>query len=164
MAKSDSGLMSLTDIPAALGLLTRLPIPVDAGQATARGAKAAWAYPVVGLVLACLIGGPAWTISDFMPPAILAALVLVALITLTGALHEDGLADTTDGLWGGWEPARRLEIMKDSQIGSYGVLALVFGVALIFGSIWRVGSVTDMAPGAGRGLVLHRAAADRADG
>ncbi|WP_224824426.1 adenosylcobinamide-GDP ribazoletransferase [Cognatishimia sp. MH4019] len=130
MAKSDSGLMSLTDIPAALGLLTRLPIPVDADNAIARGAKAAWAYPLVGLVLALLVGLPAWALSDVVTPAVLAALVLVALIVVTGALHEDGLADTADGLWGGWEPARRLEIMKDSQIGSYGVIALILSLLL----------------------------------
>ncbi len=130
MAKSDSGLMSLTDIPAAVGLLTRLPVPVNVERATARGAKAAWAYPLVGLVLALLVSLPAWALSDLLPPAILAALVLSALVVLTGALHEDGLADTADGLWGGWEPARRLEIMKDSQIGSYGVIALVLSLLL----------------------------------
>ncbi|MEL7212678.1 MAG: adenosylcobinamide-GDP ribazoletransferase [Pseudomonadota bacterium] len=130
MAKSDSGLMSLTDIPAAIGLLTRLPVPVDAERATARGAKAAWAYPLVGTVLAVLVGGPATAFALVLPAEVLAALILVALIVLTGALHEDGLADSADGLWGGWEPVRRLEIMKDSQIGSYGVIALVLSLFL----------------------------------
>jgi adenosylcobinamide-GDP ribazoletransferase len=55
---------------------------------------------------------------------------VAAAIMVTGALHEDGLADTADGLWGGWEPARRLEIMRDSRIGTYGVLALVLAVGL----------------------------------
>src|SRR3546814_6705492 len=48
----------------------------------------------------------------------------------TGALHEDGLADTADGLWGGATPERRIEIMRDSGTGAYGVLALVFSVGL----------------------------------
>ena len=64
-------------------------------------------------------------------PAVIAGLVALACLTIsTGALHEDGLADSVDGLWGGFDPARRLEIMKDSHIGSYGVLALVFSLAL----------------------------------
>lgn len=114
------------DIPAALGLLTRLPIRLDASRAAARGAAAAWAWPLAGVAvgafgatvaLVCLglgLGaGPA------------AAVAIGTQILLTGALHEDGLADTSDGLWGGHDRARRLEIMKDSRVGSYGVLALL---------------------------------------
>jgi len=52
------------------------------------------------------------------------------MVLATGALHEDGLADCADGFWGGHDPARRLEIMKDSRIGAYGVLALIIGFAL----------------------------------
>ncbi len=59
-----------------------------------------------------------------------AALCLGAQVVVTGAMHEDGLADVADGFWGGWTKARRLEIMKDSRIGTYGVLALVLGVLL----------------------------------
>jgi adenosylcobinamide-GDP ribazoletransferase len=51
-------------------------------------------------------------------------------IILTGAMHEDGLADCADGFWGGFNPDRRLEIMKDSQIGTYGVLALLVTIGL----------------------------------
>ena len=58
-------------------------------------------------------------------PGVTAALVLALGAMLTGGLHEDGLSDTADGLYGGWTKARRLEIMKDSRVGSYGVLALV---------------------------------------
>jgi adenosylcobinamide-GDP ribazoletransferase len=60
-----------------------------------------------------------------MTSGIAAALVLAIAALTTGALHEDGLADSADGLFGGWTPARRLEIMKDSHIGSYGTLALL---------------------------------------
>ncbi len=52
------------------------------------------------------------------------------LAMMTGAMHEDGLADTVDGFWGGWTVQRRLEIMKDSHIGSYGVIALVLSLGL----------------------------------
>lgn len=64
------------------------------------------------------------------PAGFAAAAVLAAHALVTGAMHEDGLADTADGLWGGWDKARRLEIMKDSHIGSYGVaLILVHALA-----------------------------------
>ena len=64
-------------------------------------------------------------------PAMLAAgLALAAQVIVTGALHEDGLADLADGFWGGRDAARRLEIMRDSRIGSYGALALILGTGL----------------------------------
>lgn len=131
MTDPDTRLFAATDLPAALGLLTRLPVPVDGAKATARGAAAAWAYPLVGM----LLGGVqalvlALLLSLGLPAAISAALVLALVVVLTGALHEDGLADSADGLWGGWDKARRLAIMKDSQIGSYGVIALVLGLGL----------------------------------
>ena len=56
---------------------------------------------------------------------ITAGIILGALIILTGAMHEDGLADTFDGLWGGLDITKRLKIMRDSHIGVYGVLALI---------------------------------------
>ncbi len=60
-----------------------------------------------------------------VPPGPVAAATLAALALMTGAIHEDGLADTADGLLGGRTPDRRLEIMKDSRIGSFGALALM---------------------------------------
>ena len=61
-------------------------------------------------------------------------MALAAGVIVTGALHEDGLADSADGLWGGWTRERRLEIMKDSRIGTYGVLALALSLLLhVFG-------------------------------
>jgi adenosylcobinamide-GDP ribazoletransferase len=118
------------DIAAALGLLTRLPVPVS-GAAAARGARAGWAYPLAGMVVAVLGGvAGALALSLGLAPAIAAGLSLGVMIAATGALHEDGLADCADGFWGGWDRARRLEIMKDSRIGTYGVLALVLATGL----------------------------------
>jgi len=120
----------LRDIPAALGLLTRLPFHVDGDWAMERGARSAWAYPLAGVVLG--IGGLAlaWVLVQVSVPAAMSALiVLAAWVFCTGALHEDGLADTFDGLWGGWDRDRRLEIMKDSRIGTYGVIALALSLA-----------------------------------
>ncbi|SFR35592.1 cobalamin-5'-phosphate synthase [Yoonia tamlensis] len=130
MTNSDQKLIALIDLPAALGLLTRLPIPVPQTQAVARGAAAAWAYPlagaVVGVILATFVAVLTW---GGLPVGIVAALVIAANVIITGAMHEDGLADCADGFWGGWDVARRLEIMKDSHIGVYGVLAL--GLSLL---------------------------------
>lgn len=129
MAKDD--IVSWGDIPAALGLLTRLPVRVDTDLAVERGARAAWAWPLAGLVvggIAAVSGAVALRLG--LTPVVAAGLVIGVQIILTGAMHEDGLADSADGLWGGWDKARRLEIMKDSHIGTYGVLALILSVGL----------------------------------
>ncbi len=126
MHKNDTNPVSARDIPLALVLLTRLPLPRLPKHVFARQAQAVWAFPIVGLVigaLACFVGWIALTLS--VPPFICAALLVATLIMTTGAMHEDGLADTFDGLWGGFTRERRLEIMKDSQIGTYGVLSLI---------------------------------------
>lgn len=123
--------VALGDLALALGLLTRLPVPVDPALAAARGARAAWAWPLAGLVVALLAGGlGSAALALGLPAAVAAGLALASQIVLTGALHEDGLSDAADGLWGGANRERRLEIMKDSRIGSYGALALVVSVGL----------------------------------
>jgi adenosylcobinamide-GDP ribazoletransferase len=137
--------MCLHDLPAAVGLLTRLPVPVDSARAMARGAAAAWAYPLVGVLVAGLAGTLYLGVTGAGMPAELATgLALLTLVAVTGALHEDGLADTVDGLWGGWTRERRLEIMKDSHIGTYGVLALVFSVGLRWAALDSLASATDV--------------------
>jgi adenosylcobinamide-GDP ribazoletransferase len=117
------------DIGAALALLTRLPVPLDHRRAAARGARAAWAWPLAGAVVGALAGVLGEVcLALGLPSGIVAAAVLATLALLTGALHEDGLADTADGLWGGSSRAARLDIMRDSRLGSYGALALILAV------------------------------------
>lgn len=119
------------DIPAAFGLLTRLPVPVKEALAVKRGAKAAWAWPIAGAVIGGSVGSVAVGLGALGLPLPLMALCALALqVILTGALHEDGLADTADGLWGGHDRARRLEIMKDSRIGAYGVIAIAVSLGI----------------------------------
>jgi len=128
---NDKALASLADLPAALGLLTRLPVRVDFAIATARGARAAWAWPLAGMVIALFAALAASLALRCGLPTGTAAMILIATqMIVTGAMHEDGLADSLDGLWGGWDPTRRLAIMKDSQIGTYGVLGLIVSVIL----------------------------------
>ncbi|WP_293449813.1 adenosylcobinamide-GDP ribazoletransferase [Planktotalea sp.] len=126
------------DSALALSLLTRLPIKLDE-SAYARSASAAWAYPMVGLVtglLACIAAQITLWLSLPLWAAAIAA--IGTGIIITGAMHEDGLADCADGFWGGWDPAMRLKIMQDSQIGTYGVLALLMVQGMRFGAVMDV--------------------------
>ena len=130
MPQNDSPLARPGDIVAGFVLLTRLPVRASE-TALARGAAAAWAWPVVGAVLGGIAGLAALVVMALGLPAPLAAGLCLGLMTMmTGAMHEDGLSDTVDGLWGGWTRERRLEIMKDSHIGSYGVIALILSLGL----------------------------------
>lgn len=123
--------LSALDIPVAFALLTRLPLPRLPDHAFERQANSGWAFVFVGLVVAAFAGGIGWLGLQIGLPVIAAAGAVLAIqMIITGAMHEDGLADTTDGLWGGWTPERRLEIMKDSSIGTYGVLTLILSVGL----------------------------------
>ena len=127
----DKPVWFLADLASAFGLLSRLPLP----QTRHHRAQACWAWPVVGLVVGALATAAGWVAMAIgLPVGLAAALVLAVGAMATGALHEDGLADTADGLFGGWTRERRLEIMKDSHIGSYGTLAL-FMVSL---AAWSV--------------------------
>lgn len=115
------------DITTAFALLTRLPVKAR----FERTAEATWAFPIVGVAVGlgvlfiALLGD--WIGLGLGVSAVIA---IVCGVIVTGALHEDGLADSADGLWGGWEPARRLAIMRDSHIGTYGVLALILAMSL----------------------------------
>lgn len=139
------------DVPSAFAMLTRLPIPVDHAKAGHRAADAAWAYPLVGGVVGLMAGIVGWLLAALaVPPAMAAAAALATLVMLTGGLHEDGLADCADGFGGGDSVDRRLEIMKDSRVGAFGVLALVLaglarwgGVEALVdaGAIWTFAAV-----------------------
>lgn len=139
MRKSDIARPLPLDVVVSLALLTRLPLPKLPAAAFERQAQAAWSFPVVGLTvagLACVAGWVAFKVG--LPAAAAAGLVLMTQIILTGAMHEDGLADTVDGFWGGWDRERRLEIMKDSAIGTYGVLALILSVGLRWAALTQL--------------------------
>jgi adenosylcobinamide-GDP ribazoletransferase len=80
-------------------------------------------FPLVGLLLSLLLSLLTLLLTPFVPQLVLAALLVVMLVILTGGLHLDGLMDTCDGLFGGTTRERKLEIMRDSRVGSFGVLA-----------------------------------------
>jgi adenosylcobinamide-GDP ribazoletransferase len=120
----------LIELAAAFALLTRVPVHRFALPRLTVPAEAAWAYPVVGAAVGAIGGAAYWlTYSLSCPPALAAICALVAMILATGALHEDGLADFADGLAGDTKE-RSLSIMRDHQIGTYGVIALVLSLAI----------------------------------
>ncbi|CUJ92206.1 Cobalamin synthase [Shimia thalassica] len=142
MTKDDTSPLRIGDIATALALLTRLPVRAR----FERGARAAWAYPLVGIVISGLAALPTWGLLALGLSPVFAALAFLATtVILTGAMHEDGLADCADGFWGGWDRDRRLAIMKDSQIGSYGVIALCLSLATRWAAVVMILSQGDAA-------------------
>lgn len=133
----------LGDLRLALMLLTRLPLPTGRTTSPDDGAvaRAAWIFPVVGLLIGSAGGGMFMLASHVgLGMASAALLAMGTQILLTGALHEDGLADTADGFGGGRGRERKLEIMRDSRIGTYGVVALVLILSLRFTALQDIAS------------------------
>lgn len=109
---------------ASLTFLTRLPMP--AAQRPIPLVAAMTMFPVAGALIGAFTGVVVAFLADSgIAPLLAACLAFAATLCVTGALHEDGLADTADGFGGGITRERRLEIMRDSRIGTYGTLALV---------------------------------------
>ncbi|MBS0559236.1 MAG: adenosylcobinamide-GDP ribazoletransferase [Proteobacteria bacterium] len=142
---------ALSDLVAAFVLLTRLPLGRLAARARWRG-EGVWAYPVAGAAVGLIGGAAFWAAARLGLPPMLAAIAAVAAQVLaTGGLHEDGLADTADGLGGGRDRERALAIMRDSRIGTYGVLALAIALGI------RVGALSAL-PGPGAAALALLAA------
>lgn len=144
----------------ALRFLTRLPLGAGPPAVPGALAQAGWAFPLVGLGVGVLVA-IAYAVARLLAlPPLLAALAAVgAGILLTGALHEDGLADSTDGLGGGQEKAEKLAIMRDSRIGTFGVVALILSIAfratalsMIWGR-WEILAALVAAHAVGRGAL-----------
>jgi len=124
----------LADLHAVLVFMTRLPLPRLAGAPDL--SRALRLSPLAGLVVGALAGGVFWLSAALGVPTLLAALMAVlAGLLVTGALHEDGLADCADALGvhagpAGQRQARRRTVMRDSHIGTFGACALIFSIAL----------------------------------
>jgi adenosylcobinamide-GDP ribazoletransferase len=143
----------------ALQFLTSLPTPKLRGFQPAWITRSARYYPLAGQLVGGLSAAVLLGAAQLWPSAVAAVLALAAGVLATGAFHEDGLADTADGLFGGSTPARRLEIMKDSRVGTYGVLALLAVLALKATALATVAPVTAAAAllaahGLGRGAAV----------
>lgn len=120
---------SLKDIAACMMFLTRIPLNVAGLDRERLLAESAWAFPVIGALVGG-VGGIVYAIavSLSLAPLIAGALGIAAMVALTGALHEDGFADTVDGLGGGADRDSRLRIMGDSRIGTFGAAALILSL------------------------------------
>lgn len=122
------------DIFLCVGFFTRVPLP--GREVSRRFAEALWAAPLAGVVVGIATGLALLVPRALgLPAEISAALALAAGIMATGALHEDGLADVADGFGGGRDRDAKLAIMRDSRIGTYGVVAVVLSLLLRWGAL-----------------------------
>jgi adenosylcobinamide-GDP ribazoletransferase len=120
----------LDDFKTAVAFLTRLPMPHPQGPMPQNFLRAHRMFPVVGALIGAVVGLICLGLRYVgVPDLAAAALALGASAILTGALHEDGLADVADGFGGGRDPAAKLEIMRDSRLGTYGALILLVSFA-----------------------------------
>ena len=116
----------LDDLRTAVAFLTRLPMPHPQGPMPQNFVRAHRMFPVVGAAIGAVVGLLCLGMRMIgVPDLAAAALALGVSAILTGALHEDGLADVADGFGGGRDPAAKLEIMRDSRLGTYGALILM---------------------------------------
>ncbi|SDI12790.1 adenosylcobinamide-GDP ribazoletransferase [Alloyangia pacifica] len=139
----------LRELQVAVMLLTRLPAGRIPGQAPSLSA-ARWAFPLVGALVG-LIGWAAYAgmMAAGAGPLLAAVAAVAAQVLVTGALHVDGLADFADGMGGGRDQAHCLEIMRDSRIGSYGVMALLLAAAFWIAALAQLGPQLVSLGGAG---------------
>jgi adenosylcobinamide-GDP ribazoletransferase len=146
----------LRRIATAATFLTRLPgvARCALGDPVELGRSARW-FPLVGIAIGALGAGVYWAASSIWPPALAALAAIAAMVLATGAFHEDGLADAADGLFGGWTAERRLEIMRDSRVGTFGAMALVL---LVLGK-WQAIAALD--PGEALPVLIGAHAAAR---
>jgi adenosylcobinamide-GDP ribazoletransferase len=119
----------LKDIAAAFQFLTRLPL-ARLGYAPDALARSAKFFPLIGAVIGLGVAAVFQWLAPHVPAMISALLAVIFSILLTGALHEDGLADSADAFGGGWTREQILTIMKDSRIGTYGAIAVTASVLL----------------------------------
>ncbi len=131
----------------AVQFLTRVPVP----NWVSRGFQAEWLnicvryFPLVGAAVGACGAAVLWAALAWWPPAVSALLAVAATVWLTGAFHEDGLADTFDALGGYVNRERALEIMKDSRIGTYGASALMLGLGLRWGVLTTLAGSSPLA-------------------
>ncbi|MDH7796277.1 MULTISPECIES: adenosylcobinamide-GDP ribazoletransferase [unclassified Beijerinckia] len=159
----------LADLLACLRFYSRLPVPTLAVETAPHAmpdvSRMARVLPLAGIVIAL----PAALILICahglgLPATIAAGLALVALVLTTGAFHEDGLADTADGFGGGVERSRKLEIMKDSRIGTYGGAALILSLGLRWAALAALIDRSSLVAGSSlgaAGLLIAAAALSR---
>ncbi len=126
----------------ALQFFTRLPTPRRVGFEPEWLHHSARYFPAVGFCVGLVGAGVFGAAQVFFGPTVAALLCIIATVLLTGGFHEDGFADTCDGLGGHVSRERALEIMKDSRIGAYGAMGLVLMLGLKVAALSGLGAVS----------------------
>src|ERR1044072_888690 len=124
----------------AVQYFTRIRVPAWVGHAQEQLAGAVRYFPVVGLVVGASGAATVWLAAHVLPAPLPAILATVVTVLMTGAIHEDGLADTCDGLGGGATRERALEIMKDPRVGAFGAIGLILTLLL------KISALSSMTP------------------
>jgi len=112
----------------AIRFFTRIPISDRVPHSPEQLNNAARYFPAVGIIVGLVSAIVFGMSSLFFPEPVCVVIAMATSIYITGAFHEDGLSDMTDGLGGGWDKTRIMEIMKDSRVGSYGVIAITMAL------------------------------------
>ena len=115
---------------AAFRFLTIIPLPGSIGCDSEDLARSTVFFPLVGVFLGCLASGGAWVLWEILPPFVAEVSLTLLLLSFSGALHLDGLADSADGFFSSRDREGILQIMRDSRVGAMGAIALV--MALLF--------------------------------
>ncbi len=108
----------------ALQHLTRLPLPHASFDETSCGRATAF-FPLAGVLIGAIMAGGIWATGYYLPVHLLASLLIVLMVVLTGGIHLDGFMDSIDGLFSGRQREKKLEIMRDSRVGAFGVLGAI---------------------------------------
>ena len=111
---------------------TRIPVPAWVIHTDAYLSHNPKYFPLIGWIVGSLAAGVYWLAGQLFSPPVAVVLSMLTSVWVTGAFHEDGLADTCDGFGGGWSQDRVLAIMKDSRLGTYGVIGLSLVLLLKF--------------------------------
>ena len=125
----------LTDIALAWQLLTAIRLPGLSVEQERPASRAVPYFSLVGLVLGLFLAGTGELLYWGLPPGVASALLLVIWVALTGMLHLDGFMDSWDGLLPPREPLQRLEIMKDSRVGAFGVVGVILLLLIKFSGL-----------------------------
>jgi len=128
----------LTYLFSGLSFYTRIPCPTWVKYSPENLNKSRKYLPLIGIIIG-VIAALVFSLSQWLLPASISiALSMIATVYLTGAFHEDGLADCADGFGGGWDKEQILRIMKDSRMGAYGTISLVLILGLKFLLLWEL--------------------------
>jgi adenosylcobinamide-GDP ribazoletransferase len=139
----------MTGLLGAVQFLTRIPIRMRAAATHDRIVP--W-FPLVGALIGAAVGATAAGLGELLPMSVAGAVAVAIGLLITGAFHEDGLADIADAFGGGWTRERRFEILKDSRHGTYGVAALTSSIAI---RILALGTIAGPAPAFASAVAAH---------